>query len=181
MFRLEIATVSELSYKGTWNQHSQFKCVMLKIECLKTVAAINIKLWILLTIWCWHLLEYNSLMYHCRCIVYVHGNISISNIQPIRTQFLCRVLEFLCRRVHGCGWCTSLHNCRQFLAFIDEPIMNLDCDNWASFWFHVDDKQDFCGQLCSPVGNIMNCLLTNKEPKLDRIILDGCLTVNLPY
>jgi hypothetical protein len=49
--------------------------------------------------------------------------------------------------------------------------MSLDCDNWASFWCHVDDEQAFGGQLCSPVGNVMNYLLTNKEPKLDRIKL----------
>jgi hypothetical protein len=49
--------------------------------------------------------------------------------------------------------------------------MGLDCDNWASFLFHVDDKQAFCGQFCSPVGNVMNYLLTNKDPKLDTIKL----------
>ena len=49
------------------------------------------------------------------------------------------------------------------------PIISLDCDSWASFWFHVDDEQAFCSQLCSPVGNVMNYLLTNKQPKLDRI------------
>jgi len=56
---------------------------------------------------------------------------------------------------------------------IFEPpcIMSLDCDNWASFWCHFDDEQAFCGQLCSPVGNVINYLLTNKEPKLDRIKL----------
>jgi len=164
MFRLEIAIVSELSHKGTWNHFSQFTHVMAKIKCLKIMAAINIKLWILLTNLMLtspriQLTDVPLSMFIC---VYMYGNISISNIQPIRIQFLCRVLVFSCGRVHGYGSCTILHNCRHFFAYMDEHIMSLDCDSWATLWVHVDDKQAFCGQLCSPVGNVMNNLLTNK-------------------
>jgi hypothetical protein len=54
---------------------------------------------------------------------------------------------------------------------MSEPTMSLYCDNWAAFWFKLNDMQVFFGQLCCPVGNVLKYLRTNKQPKLDRIKL----------
>jgi hypothetical protein len=42
-----------------------------KNNILKIVSVIKIKIWIILTTWCWRILEYNLLVYHCLSYMWV--------------------------------------------------------------------------------------------------------------